>query len=104
MIRSLTQDDTPGVGNCFIEALADQTRYVILYILYSISYIFFILYFFISRYDPVHSAVAFTHQDLRYDVVHYVTDMVQLGVFSPSIESIHQPFQRQSIVNYAIVH
>ena len=39
-----------------------------------------------------------------YYVVYYVTDMVQLGVFSPSIESIHQPFQRQSIVNYAIVH
>ena len=27
MIRSLTQDDTPGVGNCFIEALADQIMY-----------------------------------------------------------------------------
>ena len=49
MIRSLTQDDTPGVGNCFIEALADQTRYVILYILYPLLYILYsISYIFLS--------------------------------------------------------
>ena len=34
MIRSRSQLDTPGVGNCFIEALADQTRYFTFYILY----------------------------------------------------------------------
>ena len=27
MIRSPTQMNTPGVGNCFIEAVADQSRY-----------------------------------------------------------------------------
>ena len=31
MIRSPTQMNTPGVGNCFIEAVADQTRYDINY-------------------------------------------------------------------------
>ena len=29
MIRSPTQRKTPGVGNCFIEAIADQTRYIL---------------------------------------------------------------------------
>ena len=54
--------ETPGLGNCFIEALADQTRF-----------------------DPIHSAMAFTHHDLRYDVVHYVPDMIRLGLLTEDV-------------------
>ena len=36
MIRSRSQRNTPAVGNCFIEALADQTRYFTFYKLYSL--------------------------------------------------------------------
>ena len=62
MVRSDTQLDTPGIGNCFIEALSDQTRH-----------------------DPIHSGMLFTHRDLRHDVVHYVPDMVRLGLLSADI-------------------
>ena len=54
------------MGNCFIEALANQTRY-----------------------DPIHSAMAFNHQSLRQDVVEFVPEMLRYVYIFIEYSSIH---------------
>ena len=42
-------------------------------------------FYFILRFDPIHSAMQYTHQDLRYDVVHYVPEMIRLGLLTEDV-------------------